>query len=122
MCSAQDTDISFDPSIIRNLADGDTAFLIEIVTLFIREAPEQLLRIQHAIDSGDSAGLQLAAHSLKGASASLGALGLANCARQLEALARQGDISQAGELNTTLKRQFELLQPKLQQLLADSAG
>jgi HPt (histidine-containing phosphotransfer) domain-containing protein len=45
-----------------------------------------------------SQGLQLAAHTLKSSSANVGAMGLAERCRALEAAARDGTLAGAGEI------------------------
>jgi HPt (histidine-containing phosphotransfer) domain-containing protein len=64
--------------------DGDRGLLREVAQLFRDEAPQMLGRIRACIDNSDAAGLEGAAHSLKGACANLSAKSAAEAAFALE--------------------------------------
>ena len=63
----------------------------------LADAPEQLEALNASLAAGDVAGLVRPAHTLKSASASLGALGLAELCRQLELAAKAGSLEGAAE-------------------------
>jgi two-component system sensor histidine kinase BarA len=87
-----------DQAILDSLVEsvgGDTEFLVELIDTYIADAPEQLLGLRTALAAGDAAELVRPAHTLKSASASLGALGLAERCRQLELSAKTGSLAGA---------------------------
>ncbi|SNS10973.1 PAS domain S-box-containing protein [Humidesulfovibrio mexicanus] len=67
---------------------GDEDLLREVVELYLAELPEKRAALSRAMAGSDMAGLRLAAHSLKGTSASVGALAASQAAKRLEGLAR----------------------------------
>ena len=64
----------------------------ELVETFVASSPELLIRIDAALESGDVAGIERAAHSLRGALAGISAGDAAQAAAALERLARQDDL------------------------------
>jgi two-component system sensor histidine kinase/response regulator len=71
---------------------GDSELGAEVVRLFIDECPAALEGIRHAIDRRDAPAVRHAAHSLKGAAATAGAVAIADEAATLETLAADGNI------------------------------
>ena len=63
---------------------GDEALLEELLTLFREAAAEDLDRMRQAVTVGDSATAMAAAHSLKGAAASLGIESIRSLAETVE--------------------------------------
>lgn len=70
-----------------------------MVQMFLDQLPEQLANCDTALAAGDYPTLEREAHSTKGSAASLGAIALAEVARQLEVAAEAG---QAVSLPTLL--------------------
>jgi CheY-like chemotaxis protein/HPt (histidine-containing phosphotransfer) domain-containing protein len=68
---------------------GDDALAHEVLGLFVEDCPIQLTAIRSAIQRGDAKALTIAAHTLKGAAASLTARGVEDAARELEMLGRE---------------------------------
>ena len=62
-----------DISRVRKISNGDLGFEAMLLDLFITESQRDLAAIRDAMLAGDRAGLRAAAHSLKGAAASIGA-------------------------------------------------
>ena len=91
---------------LREAADGDEAFLAEIVEEFLTEAPDQLATIERAVGGGAREEALRAAHTLKSTSATFGATALAELARQMETQAREGRLGEipvlAGQARTEL--------------------
>jgi histidine phosphotransfer protein HptB len=76
---------------------GDAEFMAELIDTFVADAPEQLEALNASLSAGDVEGLVRPAHTLKSASASLGALGLTERCRQLELAAKAGSLDGAAE-------------------------
>ena len=72
---------------------GDEALLEELLTLF--RAAEDLDRMRQAVAVGDSATAMAAAHSLKGAAASLGLESIRRLAEAVEQAGPSGAIASA---------------------------
>ena len=76
---------------------GDEELLEELLTLFQDSSTSDLELLRQAVAAGDAAGIVRAAHSLKGAAASLGIEGVRQVAAEMEADARQNSITIAQE-------------------------
>lgn len=76
---------------------GDPEFLVELIDTYVSDAPMQVQELRAAIAAGDVERLVRPAHTLKSASASLGALGLSERCRQLEAASKTGAADGAGD-------------------------
>jgi signal transduction histidine kinase/CheY-like chemotaxis protein/HPt (histidine-containing phosphotransfer) domain-containing protein len=74
---------------------GAPDILAKVVALFEEAAPRLIQNMGHAVTTHDCILLQQTAHSLKSSSASLGAIACTELCRELEALARNGDVAAA---------------------------
>ncbi|MBM9613589.1 Hpt domain-containing protein [Desulfobulbus rhabdoformis] len=74
---------------------GDEELLEELLTLFKDSSSADLEQLQTAIAGEDTDGIVRAAHSLKGASASLGIEGIRGIAMAMESDAREGSVAVA---------------------------
>ncbi|MDD3816265.1 MAG: Hpt domain-containing protein, partial [Desulfocapsaceae bacterium] len=93
---------------IRSLQRPDRPnVLSKIITLYQQNSPALLRAIRDAVSSGDGAGLQEAAHSLKTASANLGAVELAAICKELEGLGLCEKTETAKELYAKLEESFQ---------------
>ncbi len=72
---------------------GDEELLEELLTLFRDSSAEDYASLCAAADAGDADGVVAAAHSIKGAAASLGIEGVRQLALEMESKAREGDVS-----------------------------
>jgi HPt (histidine-containing phosphotransfer) domain-containing protein len=97
---------------------GDAALLREVAGIFCHDAPNLLAAIQTQIEKQDAAGLERAAHALKGSASNFGARAVADAARTLETMGRERDLSRAREVFDRLALEME----RLIQALADVAG
>jgi HPt (histidine-containing phosphotransfer) domain-containing protein len=93
---------------IRQLDDGATGLLAQVVRMYFEAAPELLAKLRRGLDHGDYDLIRQAAHSLKSASANLGAVGLADLCKRVECAARGGtlgpDTPRAHELEAEYRR------------------
>ena len=71
----------------RLLRIGGQPFLLEMIELFLENAPERLSAARRALEEGDGPALYRAAHSLKSTAGNLGAQRLQAVAERLEARA-----------------------------------
>jgi HPt (histidine-containing phosphotransfer) domain-containing protein len=76
---------------------GDVDFVNELLEAYVDSNPGLFADMQQAIAGGKAATLQRAAHSLKSASASFGALAFAAQCKELEDLGKTGALAGAEE-------------------------
>ncbi len=81
--------------------------LREIIDQFLDTADQQETAIRRAIEQGDAAALAIAAHGLKGSSATVGAARMAEICKQLEQSGRLGSVEGAGDRLRQLKRELD---------------
>ncbi len=81
--------------------------LREIIDKFLDTAEQQEAAIRRAIDRNDPAALAIAAHGLKGSSATVGAARMAEICQQLERDGRDGSVAGAGERLAELRRELD---------------
>lgn len=94
--------------------EGDGELLGEIIGLFLEEAPRLLESIHDALVHHDEPTLERAAHSLKGAAASLCAEEVVAAALSLETLSRAGQVAQVQEELPNLEAALHRLTPLLE--------
>ena len=87
-----------------NRLKGDTAFLETLFSVYVEDLPIKLAALAQALAQSDMTVLQRTAHSLKGASATVGALALREAAFALENAGREADPDRAAQLLPELKR------------------
>ncbi|RKY19150.1 MAG: hypothetical protein DRQ55_11445 [Planctomycetota bacterium] len=81
---------------LRQFQDVDGPdILCELIGIFLDDTPPRLESLYTAVDAGDAAGIEQAAHALKSSCAQLGALTLSELCRQLELLSKSGDLQGA---------------------------
>lgn len=73
--------------------EDDPGLLNELIDLFLADAPTYMGMLQEALQCGDPAAMERAAHTLKSSSANIGAFQLSELCRELEAAGKQGCIS-----------------------------
>jgi HPt (histidine-containing phosphotransfer) domain-containing protein len=71
---------------------GDADFLAEMLDTYFEDSPKQIAAMRSALAAGDADGLRRAAHSLKSNSATFGALAFSAHAKEIEMMAKQGDL------------------------------
>ena len=81
--------------------DG-ASILIEAISLYLEDSQLQLNRLDASVKAMDGAGIERAAHSLRGSSATLGATRLAELCNALEDTAAKGIIKDAHDLLTQI--------------------
>jgi HPt (histidine-containing phosphotransfer) domain-containing protein len=89
---------------------GDEELLDELLVLFKESSASDLKQLQHAVEQEDISGVIHAAHSLKGASASLGIEGVRQLALAIEDDARANSIAVARDKLTALEALLQEVQ------------
>jgi len=90
-------------------AGGNKILLAEVIDAVIQEIPRFQREIATGIETTDLELLERAAHSLKGSLAFLGAESILIHARELEAMANQGELGEAPQKAAQLNSQLEPL-------------
>ena len=86
---------------------GDRALLATVVELFAGQRPELMALIRKAIADGDGAAAAVAAHTLGGSLAVLGASQAWDAAKRLERLGKAGDVAALPEACAALEAQLD---------------
>jgi PAS domain S-box-containing protein len=109
----------FDFTAALHYVGGDRMLLDELLGIFVEDAPVRMEAIRKAIAGGEVPELAREAHTLKGALKVIGATTAAGLAQGLEALARDGNMSEADKLSTAFEREMDRL---MQSLVASKRG
>lgn len=80
----------------------------QLLHMFKQDAPGILRHMRKALQSGDLAELRTQAHSLKSASANIGARGLSYFCKRMEAEALSGDMARLNALMENIKKSYLL--------------
>ena len=101
-------DLQWNKAFALEQTAGDEELLEELMTLFKDSSSSDLEQLRGAINANDVQAVIRAAHSLKGASASLGIEGIRSLASAMESDARNGSLAVArekiGEMSALLER------------------
>lgn len=88
------------------MTGGDMEFVDELVDTYLEDGQRQLDAMRAAVEQGDTPSLTRAAHSLKSGSLNLGALGLGEMCRTLEAAGRSGSVPHPAEWIASIAAAF----------------
>jgi two-component system sensor histidine kinase/response regulator len=116
---AASPEAGFDFSAALNYVGGDRELLDELLGIFVEDAPIRMKALRHAIGNAEATELTREAHTLKGALKVIGATTAAGLAQGLEALGRDGNMSEADKLAVALEREMDRL---MQSLMASKRG
>ncbi|HCC54789.1 MAG TPA: histidine kinase [Desulfobulbaceae bacterium] len=103
-------DLDWDRNFALEQSGDDEEMLAELLVLFHDSAASDLAQINIGLAAEDAVAVADAAHSIKGASASLGVESVRRIAHELEKNGRSRDLSQAGGLVaqlTVLLKEFQ---------------
>ncbi|MET1084599.1 MAG: response regulator, partial [Burkholderiales bacterium] len=75
--------------------DLGRATMRKVIAEFLRSSPSLIATLREAAARGDAAAIQALAHSMKGTSATLGAVALSHGCAELEDLSRSGSVADA---------------------------
>jgi signal transduction histidine kinase/CheY-like chemotaxis protein/HPt (histidine-containing phosphotransfer) domain-containing protein len=112
----------FDEATFLTRCGGRHELAHQVARLFLSECPRHLARSRAAMDSGDSAALQSAAHTLKGAVGNLSGGAAYLATTRLEDLAREGRLADCPAALSELSAELDRLRVNLRALLAEKRG
>ena len=101
-------------------AAGDPEMLASLARLFLEEGPKQLQDVANQLEQRDLPGVREAAHKLKGSLVIFAAEKAESAAKNLEALAEQGDDHGISDAWAELKREMMRLTKELEALCGES--
>ncbi len=99
----------FDRSALLKRLGGDEQFCDELVKEFMEDVSVRLAQLKQALDDNDAAVVKHQAHTLKGASANIGAQALRDVAMEIETAGREGNFDLLGPIFRRLEDEFENL-------------
>jgi HPt (histidine-containing phosphotransfer) domain-containing protein len=108
------------PDRLHEVAMGDDEFMIELIDLYLQDAPAQIKALGEAVSSHDKAAVSAAAHKLKGSCGNIGAEGLAALCQQIENSGRASRMSELPELFDQVGREFAEVNQALHKVKAGS--
>ena len=85
---------------------GDRELYIEIVNLYLEDAPTQFRILKDSVQDGDLHSIERQAHSLRSASANVGARRVEEVAAAIELAANRGEINRIRELVLGFEDEF----------------
>lgn len=107
-------DFDIDLSYLEEIANGNTDFIVEMIDLFLQQAPESLEGISDRISKKEWLMAGNLAHKLKPTFAMIGVLAGSKLAERIEKSARGGyDLDQMAELVEELRSVSDLAMSKL---------
>jgi HPt (histidine-containing phosphotransfer) domain-containing protein len=96
--------------------EGDEELLAELIDVFLADSGEMLLCVSDALTRQDAAGVERAAHKVKGSVSIFCSRTATQTAQVLEAMGRDQDLSRAPEIFAQLERQVEMLKQAMIEL------
>lgn len=91
-------------------------FIDELVDTFLQDAPQLMAQLSSSLKAGDVETFRRAAHSLKSNGATFGARQLSEQARELEMLAKSGQLQDVGNRLDGLKQTYAAAAAELKEL------
>jgi HPt (histidine-containing phosphotransfer) domain-containing protein len=97
---------------------GERSFLQEMIEIFFEDSPPRIEAMRSALDRGDAEGLTDAAHAMKGSCSNFGAHELEALCRQLESVARVGELTGASQQIDAIEREYARVRRALSSYLS----
>jgi two-component system sensor histidine kinase EvgS len=101
--------VAFDETVLLDVLDGDREAASQIVAEFLGDAPRQAAGLREAAAAGDLLLVSRCAHTLKGASACVGAQALRHIAARLEEQAAAGNSDGITDMLAGVDRELDAL-------------
>jgi len=108
-----DTAEVFSPSELLDRLMGDAELAHVIIEGFLGDIPGQIAKLKGFVQSGDREAATRQAHTIKGASANIGAAALRQAACELEEMGQDDDMAGIARGLPRLEAEFERLQGEL---------
>ena len=105
-------------ALAKTLGSKAPKLLPKLIPIYIEDGQLLISWMAEALQTEEPAKLQQAAHRLKGNSASMGALTIAQFADELEKLGALGDLESAVPIFTQLSAEYDIVKPALLDLIS----
>jgi len=99
---------------LKQMSGAD--FIDELVDTFLEDAPKLIEEMRSSLQTRDTETFRRAAHSFKSNSATFGAIRLSAMAKEMELLARDDKLDEAGDRLASLESSFEVVAEELKGL------
>ncbi len=103
------TDLAWNRAFALEQTDGDEELLAELLDIFRDSSSADFRQIVSGLAAGDAELAANSAHSIKGASASLGLDGISRLAKDIEENAKTGQLDRAGRFVSDLEHLLAML-------------
>ena len=97
------------------MVGGDVGFVRDLVAEYRADGTTRVADMRAALVAGEAEDLRRAAHTLKGSSASLGALDLADACRAIEIAAHEGQLAGLETAVASVASQFDAVVAALEE-------
>jgi len=104
---------------IQETSDGDREFEAELIEMYLDDALIHMDRIAKSIEAGDATALRQSAHTLKGSSANIGAVGVQAEAFTLEKAGSAAELTAADRQLARLRSIFADTEKQFRGYLAE---
>ncbi len=104
---------------LLKITDNDKEFLQELIELYLNDVPQRLAMLSAAIANQSATDVRSEAHSLKGASGNISALGLQRVFAELEKLGAEEQLADAARVMAEAEAEFTRVQEFLQKVMSD---
>jgi PAS domain S-box-containing protein len=101
--------------------EGAPDMVSKVIDIYLKESPKFLQTLQEALSAQDATALQKAAHSFKSSSANVGAVGLSQLCKDMEAMGRENKTDNAEPLLSEIQAEYETVQAALTEQLGKEA-
>ncbi len=111
---------SVDLNRLKEVAGNDPVFEKELIHLFLEECELRLTSIQNALQQKNAEILHTEAHTLKGASGNIGAIGIQKLSEQMQVAASNKNLLQYSDLFKDLTNEIKIVRDILMKYLANN--
>ena len=116
--AAEDPEPPLDEAVLaglRDLQDEDEPDILEeLARMFLADGSRRIEEIRSSLAKGDAAGVERAAHTLKGGAGNMGAKRMANTCGALQDAGASEDLARAPGLLESLEAEFDRVRPALE--------
>ncbi len=103
----------FDRNALLERLGEDEKIYEEVIALFLKDVPGQIHSLQEAVNREDVAMAECQAHTLKGASGSVGAVSLQKVSFEVEKACKEVNLKEAAKILNRVRAEFEELKETL---------
>jgi len=118
LSDCEDLDMVIDLKKFEDFRDNmGTDFIGEVLEVFNEDAPELLRLLYQALEGNDAELFRRSAHSLKSNSAAFGAMTMAELAREMEMLGKEGRLEGTKDKVAQAENEYQRVQQALKKLV-----